>query len=79
MAEKATKAEKKKPAENVLPLFGASIEEAAKRSDREHGAIPLPIKSAVEYLNQRGMNPMPFRRWQLLAGPFFFGGGVRQI
>jgi hypothetical protein len=37
------------------PLFGAPIEDAARRSDPILGAVPLPIKRAVEYLNERGM------------------------
>lgn len=52
MSEKPLK--RKKKAAQAGPLFGAPIEEAAALSDPEHGAVPLPIKAAVLFLNERG-------------------------
>lgn len=42
------------PVTPVQPLFGVPIEDAARRSDAVFGAVPLPIRRAVEYLNDRG-------------------------
>ena len=39
--------------ENELKLFGVPVEVAARRSDPE-GLIPLPLRNAVTYLNEKG-------------------------
>lgn len=37
------------------PIFGIPLEEAAKRSDADFGAVPLPIRKSVQWLNAHGM------------------------
>ena len=44
---------KKSPEETQL--FGIPITLAAKRSDPEHGLIPLPLRNAVRFLNEKSL------------------------
>lgn len=55
--DKDDKKEDGKPSPRITqaaqPIFGIPLEEAARRTD-ELGAVPSPLRKAVEYLNKRG-------------------------
>ena len=40
---------------STTKLFGVPVEVAARRSDKEKGLIPLPIRNGIQYLNEKGM------------------------
>ena len=56
---KKTKSRKDLPKKEKSPeetqLFGIPITLAAKRSDPEHGLIPLPLRNAVRFLNEKSL------------------------